>query len=163
MDRWSGLERMLLLLLSHLIGSYQKAEVAFYSANSIKSHTDMITGLIILEKPQQSSQWRKLCDKCLKASNSRNHLVHGQWVPEYRVGADELNRPTVTKLEWRRVYMTGNPELNAQKAMQSGKPKTGGHQYSLERIRQNIEQVVALSHEINEFRTAIFGEALPLK
>tara|TARA_R110002124_G_scaffold214806_1_gene380786 strand:- start:69 stop:248 length:180 start_codon:yes stop_codon:yes gene_type:complete len=59
--------------------------------------------------------------------------------------------------------MTGNPDLNVQKAIQSGKPKTGGNQYSLERIREKIEQVVALSHEINEFRTAIFGEKLPLK
>lgn len=99
MDRWSGLERMLLLLLSHLIGSYEKAEVAFYSATSIKTHTDMITGLMVLERPQQSSKWRKLCDKCLKASTVRNHLVHGQWRPEYRVGVDDKNRPTVTQLE----------------------------------------------------------------
>ena len=164
MDRWSSLERMMLLLLWHLLESdYKAAEVLFYSAVNIKTHTDMITGLISLKHPQQASQWRKLAKNFLTLSNNRNHLVHGQWIPEYRVSTDALGRPVVTKTDWISVYMTGDPELNAKAAMQSGKPRTGQHRYPLERIRGKITQTVDLAHAIDAFRKKLFGDRLPAR
>lgn len=164
MDRWSSLERMMLLLLWPLLESnYQAAEVLFHSAINIKTHTDMITGFVVLKHPQQASQWRKLAKNCLTLSNNRNHLVHGQWIPEYRVSGDALGRPVVTKIDWIRLYMTGDPDLNAKAAMQSGKPKTGQHRYSLERIRSKITQTVDLAHAIDAFRKKLFGDRLPAK
>lgn len=162
MDRWSSLERMLLILLWPLLGSsYQAAEVLFYSSTSIKTQTDMITGLVVLKHPQQSSRWRKLAGECLTLSNNRNHLVHGQWIPKHVVGSDENNRPIVKRTKWARVYMTGDPDLNARAIHPTEEPKTGQHSYSLDRIRKKIEQTVKLAHDIDAFRKKLYGERLP--
>ena len=164
MDRWSGLERTLLILLWPLLEStYQAAEVLFYSATSIKAQTDMITGLVALKHPQQAARWRKLASECLTLSNNRNHLVHGHWIPKYVVGSDEKERPIVKKIKWARVYMTGDPDLNARATHPTEEPKTGQHSYPLERIRRKIEQTVKLANDIDAFRKKLYGEGLPAR
>ena len=162
MDRWSGLERAMLMLLWPLLESeYAAAEALFYSTTNIKTQTDMITGMVALKHKQQASRWRNLRGKCLTLSNNRNHLVHGHWLPEYLVSSDDEGRPIVTKIEWTRIYMTGDPDLNARAAMQSGKPKTGQHRYSLDRIREKANQVVALTEAVDAFKNKVFGAAPP--
>lgn len=155
MDRWSGLEQAMMMVLSSLLGdNYETAEVMFYSTTNIKAQTDMIKGMIAVKNPQQTSRWRTLSSKCLNLSNNRNHLVHGHWLPEVGVDGDEQGRPVVTRLEWFRIYMTGDPTLNKTAAMESGKPKTGQHRYSLERIRRKIKEVDSLRIGIQEFRAS---------
>lgn len=164
MNQWSGLERAMLMVLWPLLGGeYAAAEVLFYSTTNIKSQLDMITGLVTLKHKQQAAKWRKLAEKCRTLSNNRNHLVHGFWFPKAVVGIDDEGLPVVKRVKWYRVYMTGDPELNARAAMQSGEPNTGQHRYSLERIRRKIDQVGALTEAIEAFKNKVFGATPPLK
>lgn len=164
MNQWSNLERAMLMLLWPLLeGKYTAAEVLFHSTTNIKSHTDMITGLVALKYKQQATKWRKLASRCLTLSNNRNHLVHGYWIPKAVVGGDDEGRPIVKRIKWYRVYMTGDPELNARATTQTDEPRTGQHRYALERIRHKISQIATLTQDIDAFKNKVFGTAPPLR
>lgn len=158
MDQWSRLENSLLMILWSLMDtSYHEAEVLFYSTVNIKTQTDMITGLMALKHPQQAARLRKLTSRCLTLSNNRNHLVHGNWLPEIVVAADDQQRPYAKRIKWARVYKTGDPDLNAKATIESDEPKTGQHRYSIDRIQKKIEQVASLAEELGAFNKRLYG------
>ena len=89
--------------------------------------------------------------------------MHGHWIPDVFVGEDETGNPVVSKIEWVRIYMTGDPDLNARAAQQSGQPKTGQHRYPLERIRRKIIQVTELDKAIDELKVKFSPEPSQLE
>ena len=157
LGNWSALENALLVLLWKLLRSdYASAEVIFHSAISIRTPVDMITGLMMLKRPADVDGWKPISSDILTLSNNRNHLVHGKWISEATVGADDIGRPVLTALDWIRVYMTGDPAVNVKtRAAPAPTEKPSPNRYDLERIKKKIAQTTELHGRLSTFMSKI--------
>ena len=105
-------------------------------------------------------EWKIIEGKCFKLSTNRNHLVHGYWTRHIFINGDDNNQPIVDHVDWVRVYMTGDPDLNARAVHKMGEAKTGQHRYDLGRIKRKMIQVVQQHNDLVKLREKI-GAALP--
>ena len=100
-----------------------------------------------------------IANACTALSNSRNHLVHGHWQPEFHLPDIATGKGAAFK--WARTYKTGNPETDATKlALRVG--KKGQNRYDMERIAGKIDQTASLAGRVNEFRQVLREKLKPL-
>ena len=83
----------------------------------------------------------------------RNKIVHGQWVPEIGIDADDKGRPIVAQYTWKRTVSTQSASVRNQT---SSDPKARHSLWFLEEdllsIAQNIE---VLRADVNSFSQSV--------
>lgn len=160
MDSWSELELKALLLTWRLLDvPYHIAEAVFHSSINVRSQLDAITALMTLRQSDARKRWLELRESFLMLSNHRNNLVHGRWARDITIGFETPTRPIAIRIDWVRLYMTGDPEKNLTKArtkQTTNKEKVGQHRYDLARILKRMNEVQNLDRELNAFRESLY-------
>jgi hypothetical protein len=76
------------------------------------------------------------------------------------IALESPTRPIVAKVDWVRLYMTGDPDLNiiatSAKGRRPAEERAGKHRYTLDRIRKKMISVVHLDQAIHELKKRLY-------